>query len=43
MSEIRELHAADRMRQAVTSKMLKADHMRSPEIRELRITDRTRQ
>ncbi|GJV74007.1 hypothetical protein Tco_1494002 [Tanacetum coccineum] len=29
MSEIKELHAADRRRQAVTSKMLKADHRRS--------------
>ncbi|GJT16337.1 hypothetical protein Tco_0875043 [Tanacetum coccineum] len=36
MSEIRELHAADRRRQAVTSKMLKADHKRSVKIRELR-------
>ncbi|GKG39796.1 hypothetical protein Tco_0463941 [Tanacetum coccineum] len=43
MSEIRELHAADRMRQAVTLEMLKADHRRSTEMRELRITDRTRQ
>ncbi|GJX01532.1 hypothetical protein Tco_0185445 [Tanacetum coccineum] len=43
MSEIRELHAADRWRQAVTSEMLKADHRRSAEIRELRIADRTRQ
>ncbi|GKA31097.1 hypothetical protein Tco_0717402 [Tanacetum coccineum] len=30
-------------RQAVTSEMLKADHRRSAEMRELRITDRTRQ
>ncbi|GJW20287.1 hypothetical protein Tco_0030909 [Tanacetum coccineum] len=30
-------------RQAVTSEMLKADHMRSAEIRELRTADRTRQ
>ncbi|GKE51372.1 hypothetical protein Tco_1486528 [Tanacetum coccineum] len=43
MSEIRELHAADRRRQAVTSEMLKADHRRSAEMRELRIADRTRQ
>ncbi|GKD73480.1 hypothetical protein Tco_1331762 [Tanacetum coccineum] len=42
MSEIRELHAADRRRQAVTSKMLKADHKRSAEMRELRTADRTR-
>ncbi|GJU93681.1 hypothetical protein Tco_1318437 [Tanacetum coccineum] len=43
MSEIRELHAADRRRQAVTSEMLKADHRRSAEMRELRTADRTRQ
>ncbi|GJQ92046.1 putative reverse transcriptase domain-containing protein [Tanacetum coccineum] len=43
MSEIRELHAADRRRQAVTSEMLKADHRRSAEIRELRTADCTRQ
>ncbi|GJS15835.1 hypothetical protein Tco_0410307 [Tanacetum coccineum] len=43
MSEIRELHAADRRRQAVTSEMLKADHRRSAEMRELRTTDHTRQ
>ncbi|GJX55803.1 hypothetical protein Tco_0285700 [Tanacetum coccineum] len=43
MLEIRELHAADRRRQAVTSEMLKADHKRSAEIRELRTADRTRQ
>ncbi|GKE75760.1 hypothetical protein Tco_1537801, partial [Tanacetum coccineum] len=43
MSEIRELHAADRRRQAMTSEMLKADHRRSAEIRELRTADRTRQ
>ncbi|GKF20572.1 hypothetical protein Tco_0069210, partial [Tanacetum coccineum] len=42
MSEIRELHAADRRRQTVTSEMLKADHMRSAEMRELRTPDRTR-
>ncbi|GJY40274.1 reverse transcriptase domain-containing protein [Tanacetum coccineum] len=39
MSEIRELHAADRRRQAVTSKMLKVDHRISAKMRELRITD----
>ncbi|GJV70008.1 hypothetical protein Tco_1485517, partial [Tanacetum coccineum] len=43
MSEIRELHDADRRRQAVTSEMLKADYRRSAEIRELRTTDRTQQ
>ncbi|GJZ35928.1 hypothetical protein Tco_0581745 [Tanacetum coccineum] len=43
MSEIRELHAADRRRQAVTSEMLKADHRRSTKMRELRTTDRIRQ
>ncbi|GJT56212.1 putative reverse transcriptase domain-containing protein [Tanacetum coccineum] len=43
MSEIRELHAANRKRQAVTSEMLKADHRRSAEMRELRIADHTRQ
>ncbi|GJU25886.1 putative reverse transcriptase domain-containing protein [Tanacetum coccineum] len=43
MSEIRELHAADRRRQAVTSEMLKANHRRSAEMRELRTTDHTRQ
>ncbi|GKB94394.1 hypothetical protein Tco_0980531 [Tanacetum coccineum] len=43
MSKIRELHAADRRRQAVTSEMLKADHRRSAEMRELRTADRTRQ
>ncbi|GJT82934.1 putative reverse transcriptase domain-containing protein [Tanacetum coccineum] len=43
MSEIRELHAADRRRQAVTSEMLKVDHRRSAEMRELRTADRTRQ
>ncbi|GJV44944.1 hypothetical protein Tco_1429480 [Tanacetum coccineum] len=41
MSEIRELHAADHRRQAVTSEMLKADHRRSAKIRELRTADRT--
>ncbi|GJX42068.1 hypothetical protein Tco_0257058 [Tanacetum coccineum] len=43
MLEIRELHAADRRRQAMTLEMLKADHRRSAEMRELRTTDRTRQ
>ncbi|GJW48689.1 putative reverse transcriptase domain-containing protein [Tanacetum coccineum] len=43
MSEIRELHAADRRRQAVISEMLKADQRRSAEMRELRTADRTRQ
>ncbi|GKF71168.1 hypothetical protein Tco_0207282, partial [Tanacetum coccineum] len=43
MSEIRELHAADRRRQAVTSEMLKVDHKRSTEMRELRTADHTRQ
>ncbi|GKG60947.1 hypothetical protein Tco_0616763, partial [Tanacetum coccineum] len=35
--------ATDRRRQAVTSEMLKADHRRSTEMREMRTTDRTRQ
>ncbi|GJX95992.1 putative reverse transcriptase domain-containing protein [Tanacetum coccineum] len=35
MSEIRELHAADRRRQAVISEMLKADHRRSAEMRDI--------
>ncbi|GKF51568.1 hypothetical protein Tco_0148035, partial [Tanacetum coccineum] len=43
MSEIRELHAADRRRQAMISEMLKADQKRSTEMRELRIADHTRQ
>ncbi|GKA42488.1 hypothetical protein Tco_0735148 [Tanacetum coccineum] len=43
MSEIRELHAADRRRQAMISEMLKADHRRSAEMRELRTYDHTRQ
>ncbi|GJU12223.1 putative reverse transcriptase domain-containing protein [Tanacetum coccineum] len=43
MSEIRELHDADRRRQAMISEMLKADQRRSAEIRELRIADHTRQ
>ncbi|GJV43357.1 hypothetical protein Tco_1427893 [Tanacetum coccineum] len=34
MSEIRELHAADRRRQAVISEMLKADQRRSAEMRD---------
>ncbi|GKG47213.1 hypothetical protein Tco_0504410, partial [Tanacetum coccineum] len=41
MSEIRELHDVDHRRQVVTSEMLKADHRRSAEMRELRTTDRT--
>ncbi|GJV37826.1 hypothetical protein Tco_1410303 [Tanacetum coccineum] len=41
MSKIRELHAADGRRHAVTSEMLKADHRRSAKIRELRTTDHT--
>ncbi|GJX41516.1 hypothetical protein Tco_0256506 [Tanacetum coccineum] len=41
MSEIRELHDADRRRQAVISEMLKADQRRSAEMRELRTTDHT--
>nr|GFB92903.1 hypothetical protein [Tanacetum cinerariifolium] len=36
MTEIRELHAADRRRQIVISEMLRADHKRSTEIIELR-------
>ncbi|GJV91928.1 putative reverse transcriptase domain-containing protein [Tanacetum coccineum] len=40
MSEIKELHAADRRRQTVTSEMLKAEHRRSAEMRELRTADR---
>nr|GEY39130.1 hypothetical protein [Tanacetum cinerariifolium] len=43
MTKIRELHAADRRRQIVTSEMLRADHMRLAEIRGLRTADRTRQ
>ncbi|GJU89846.1 hypothetical protein Tco_1302269 [Tanacetum coccineum] len=43
MSKIRELHAADRRRQAVTLEILKADHRRSSKMRELRTADRTRQ
>ncbi|GKE45962.1 hypothetical protein Tco_1473246 [Tanacetum coccineum] len=43
MSEIRELHDADRRRQAVISEMLKADQRRSAEMRELRTADHTRQ
>ncbi|GJT22048.1 hypothetical protein Tco_0891985 [Tanacetum coccineum] len=39
LAEIRELHAADRRRQAVTSEMLKADHRRSAKMRELRTVD----
>nr|GFC45785.1 hypothetical protein [Tanacetum cinerariifolium] len=33
MTEIRELHVADRRRQIVISKMLRANHRRSTEIR----------
>ncbi|GJT50862.1 putative reverse transcriptase domain-containing protein [Tanacetum coccineum] len=40
MSEIRELHDANRRRQVVTLEMLKADHRRSAEMRELRTADR---
>nr|GFB76179.1 reverse transcriptase domain-containing protein [Tanacetum cinerariifolium] len=36
MTEIRELHAADRRRQIVISKLLRTDHRRSTEIIELR-------
>nr|GFC06420.1 hypothetical protein [Tanacetum cinerariifolium] len=36
MTEIRELHAADRKRQIVISELLRADHRRSTEIIELR-------
>ncbi|GKG39637.1 hypothetical protein Tco_0463782, partial [Tanacetum coccineum] len=43
MSEIRELHAADRRRQAMISEILKADQRRSAEMKEFRIADRTRQ
>nr|GEX29367.1 hypothetical protein [Tanacetum cinerariifolium] len=39
--EIKELQAADRRRQIVTSKMLRADHRRFTEVRGLRIADRT--
>ncbi|GKB99100.1 putative reverse transcriptase domain-containing protein [Tanacetum coccineum] len=41
MSEIRELHAVDRRRQAVILEMLKAYHRRSAEMRELRTADHT--
>ncbi|GKG37069.1 hypothetical protein Tco_0447242 [Tanacetum coccineum] len=40
MSEIKELHAADRRRQAVISEMLKVDQRRSAKMRELRTADR---
>ncbi|GKE29624.1 putative reverse transcriptase domain-containing protein, partial [Tanacetum coccineum] len=43
MSEIIELHAVDRRRQPVISKMLKADQRRSAEMRELRTANHTRQ
>nr|GFD06105.1 hypothetical protein [Tanacetum cinerariifolium] len=36
MTEIRELHAADRRRQIVISELLRADHRRSTEIIKLR-------
>nr|GFC25220.1 hypothetical protein [Tanacetum cinerariifolium] len=36
MTEIRELHAADRRRQIVISELLRADHRRSTDIIELR-------
>nr|GFD37894.1 hypothetical protein [Tanacetum cinerariifolium] len=36
MTEIRELHAADRWRQTVISELLRTDHRRSTEIIELR-------
>nr|GFB84082.1 hypothetical protein [Tanacetum cinerariifolium] len=36
MTEIRELHAADRRRQTVISELLRTDHRRSTEITELR-------
>nr|GFD09021.1 hypothetical protein [Tanacetum cinerariifolium] len=36
MTEIRELHVADRRRQTVISEMLRVDHRRSTEIIELR-------
>nr|GEW87743.1 hypothetical protein [Tanacetum cinerariifolium] len=42
-TKIRELHAADRRRQIMTSEMLRADHRRFAEIRRLRTIDRTRQ
>nr|GFC48063.1 hypothetical protein [Tanacetum cinerariifolium] len=38
MTEIRELHAADRRRQIVISELLRADHRRSTKIIELRTT-----
>ncbi|GKE73645.1 hypothetical protein Tco_1535686 [Tanacetum coccineum] len=40
---ISQLQAADRKSQAMTSKMLQADHMRQAEIAALRTFDRTRQ
>nr|GEY09738.1 putative reverse transcriptase domain-containing protein [Tanacetum cinerariifolium] len=43
ITEIKELHAADRQRQIVTSEILRADHRRLVEIRGLRTADRTRQ
>nr|GEY90389.1 retrovirus-related Pol polyprotein from transposon TNT 1-94 [Tanacetum cinerariifolium] len=38
MTEIRELHAADRRRQTVISELLRTDHRRSTEITKLRTT-----
>nr|GFB40551.1 hypothetical protein [Tanacetum cinerariifolium] len=38
MTEIRELHAADRRRRTVISELLRTDHRRSTEITELRTT-----
>ncbi|GJY35854.1 hypothetical protein Tco_0421232, partial [Tanacetum coccineum] len=43
MSEIRELHAANRRRQAVILEMLKVDQRRYTEMRELRTANHTRQ
>ncbi|GJY98104.1 putative reverse transcriptase domain-containing protein [Tanacetum coccineum] len=43
VSEIKELHDADRRRQAVILEMLKADQRRSAEMRKLRTADHTRQ
>nr|GFC99706.1 hypothetical protein [Tanacetum cinerariifolium] len=42
-TEMRELHAADRRRQIVTSKMMWANHRRFTEIRGLRTADCTQQ
>nr|GEX53164.1 retrotransposon protein, putative, Ty3-gypsy subclass [Tanacetum cinerariifolium] len=43
MTEIRELHAADRRRQIMTSEMPRSDHRRFAEIKGLRTADHTRQ